>query len=167
MIDLEFIRKARNADLLDYLHSQGYRLVKSSPREYRLLDHDSLVISNNRWHWFSRDTGGNTLDFLIKYEGKSFNDAVGILTGKELGAFTAKTRDIFIALDYTESKNSSAAELVLPSKAKDYHRVFASSKFMQELKLKGYIVTEAFSDGKDYNDDLVKLTKPKTLEFMR
>lgn len=125
MIDLELIHKARNADLLDYLHSQGYRLIKSTPKEYRLEEHNSLVISNNHWHWFSRDTGGNTLDFLIKYEGKSFNEAVGILTEKEIGTFTVKPRDVFISSVHTECKGREIPELILPPKAMDNNRVFA------------------------------------------
>jgi hypothetical protein len=125
MMDPELIRMARNADLLEYLHSQGYHLIRSSHREYRLEEHDSIVISNNRWHWFSRDTGGNTLDFLIKYEGKSFREAVEILTGKELEISTVKPRDIFISSVRIECKGNNTAELALPTKAKDYNRIFA------------------------------------------
>jgi DNA primase (bacterial type) len=83
MITNELIEQARNVDLLQYLQYKGYRLNKSSAHEYRLEDHDSLVVSNNRWHWFSRDMGGNTLDFLIKYEGMEFTEAVKALTNHE------------------------------------------------------------------------------------
>lgn len=151
MIDLELIRKARNADLLDYLHSQGYRLIKSTPREYRLEEHDSLVISNNRWHWFSRDMGGNTLDFLIKYEGKSFNEAVGILTGRELQRFTAKLRDIFISEDYAESKEENVTELVLPLKARNYRRVFAYLN--KTRKIDASIIADMMHLGKLYQSE--------------
>lgn len=151
MIDLELIRKARNADLLDYIHSQGYRLVKSSVREYRLLEHDSLVISNNRWHWFSRDLGGNTLDFLVKYEGKSFNEAVGILTGTELKTSMGRPRDIFITIPAAYERQKDTAEFVLPPKAKDYHRVFAYLN--KTRKIDASIIADMMHQEKLYQSD--------------
>lgn len=60
MTDLELIQRARNANLLKLpSFTQGYRLIKSGAREYRLEEHDSLVVSNNRWHWFSRNPRKN------------------------------------------------------------------------------------------------------------
>ena len=151
MIELELIQKARNADLLSYLHSQGYRLVKSSAREIRLEEHDSLVISNNRWHWFSRDIGGNTLDFLIKYEGKSFNEAVEILAGREQGAFTVKPREIFTSNSHTDRKTSNTAELFLPPKDIDYRRVFA---YLNKIrKIDSSIIADMMHQGKLYQSD--------------
>ena len=41
----------------------------------------------------------------------------------------------------------------------------ASAKFMKVLKDRGYNVSEEFSKNKDYNCDLVALSKPKTLEM--
>lgn len=151
MFDNELIEQARNADILQYLQSRGYRLIKSSPHEYRLEEHDSLVISNNRWHWFSKDEGGNTLDFIIKYEGKSFREAIEILTGREPGAFAAKPRDIFISSDYSERKNSTAVELVLPPKAKDFHRVFAYLN--RTRKIDSTIIADMMHQGKLYQSN--------------
>lgn len=151
MFDNELIEQARNANLLQYLQSRGYRLIKSSPHEYRLEEHDSLVISNNKWHWFSRDEGGNTLDFLIKYEGKSFREAIEILTGREPGAFAAKPRDIFISSDYSKSKISYVTELVLPPKNKDFHRVFAYLN--KTRKIDREIITEMMQQGKLYESE--------------
>lgn len=124
MIDLELIQRARNANLLDYLHSQGYNLIKSSTREYRLVEHDSLVISNNLWNWFSRDIGGNTLDFLVKYENKSFNNAVEILTGIDIKVSADRQRNLFVTTPMNE-REIEDRELILPPKNKDFHRVFA------------------------------------------
>ncbi len=114
------IEKARNADLLDYLQQNSYRLMKSGRDEYRLEEHDSLVISNNKWNWFSRDIGGNTLDFLIKYEGKSLTEAVGTLIGI---SGREDTRENIKA--YTPEKKKTLNELQLPEKNKDYRRAFA------------------------------------------
>nr|WP_312576885.1 hypothetical protein [Sedimentibacter sp.] len=74
------IAKAQSISLLDYIVSRGYELIYSH-NEVRLKEHDSLVISNNKWKWFSRNVGGGTLDFLIEYEGKVFKKAMQILLG--------------------------------------------------------------------------------------
>lgn len=116
----EQIEKARNADLLTYLYQNGYRLIKSARNEHRLEEHDSLVISNNKWHWFSRGIGGNTLDFLIKYEGKSLTEAVGALIG-----ISGRDDRIENVKTYIPKMKKKVTELQLPEKNKDYRRVFA------------------------------------------
>ncbi|SHJ36401.1 DUF3991 and toprim domain-containing protein [Lutispora thermophila] len=116
----EQIEKARNADLLTYLQQSGYRLIKSARNEYRLEEHDSLVISNNKWYWFSRGIGGNTLDFLIKYEGKRLTEAVGTL----IGIYGREDRIVNIKT-YIPEKKKVVTELKLPEKNKDCRRVYA------------------------------------------
>lgn len=77
--DKEQIEKANSFNLVDLLRSSGHILVPERSRgEYHLQEHDSLKISEykNRWHWFSRDTGGKNIDFFMQYEGLSFVDAV-------------------------------------------------------------------------------------------
>ena len=150
MIDLELIQRARNANLLDYLNSQGYRLMKSSAREYRLFEHDSLVISNNRWNWFSRDIGGNTLDFLLKYENKSFNTAVEILTGVEIKFSTEQQRELFITTPMNDIKVETSV-LILPPKSKDFHRVFAYLN--KTRKIDSTIIADLMHKEKLYQSD--------------
>lgn len=118
------IEKARDASLLDYLQQNGYKLMKSGRDEYRLEEHDSLVISNNKWNWFSRDIGGNTLDFLIKYEGKDFMEAVGILTGNKM----MEGREVSsgaIKQYFRENSKVYDGGIELPEKNKDFRRIFA------------------------------------------
>ena len=64
----EAIRQAKQMDLLTYLQSyEPNELVKLSGNTYCTRQHDSLKISNGKWHWFSRGIGGRTaLDYLIK-----------------------------------------------------------------------------------------------------
>ena len=51
----EAIRQAKQMDLLTYLQSyQPDELVKLSGGTYCTRQHDSLKISNGKWHWFSR-----------------------------------------------------------------------------------------------------------------
>ena len=80
----EAIRQAKQMDLLTYLQSyQPDELVKLSGGTYCTRQHDSLKISNGKWHWFSRGIGGTTaLDYLIKVQGVSFPDAVETILGK-------------------------------------------------------------------------------------
>jgi hypothetical protein len=77
----EQIAAARSVDLLSYLqaHEPG-SIRKSGPREYCLIEHDSLKISNGKWFWFSRDIGSNNaLDFLVQVRGMEFKEAVSVL----------------------------------------------------------------------------------------
>lgn len=80
----EQIEKARGVNLLDYLQrSEPGNLIRSAPDEYRLKDHDSLKISNGKFHWFSRGIGGtNAIDYLVKVRGLDFRDAVRELAGE-------------------------------------------------------------------------------------
>ena len=82
-INAEDILAARQIDLLSYLqtHEPG-ELVKLPGNNYCTREHDSLKISNGKWHWFSRGIGGRTaLDYLVKVKEMSFPDAVRLLTG--------------------------------------------------------------------------------------
>ena len=79
----EQIEKAKRMDLLTYLQSyEPGNLKKISHDTWCTKEHDSLKISNGKWHWFSRHIGGKTaLDYLIKVKGISFVKAVDIITG--------------------------------------------------------------------------------------
>ena len=89
----EQIEQARAVSLLDYLRrNEAGNLVSSAPGEYRLKDHDSLKISNGKFHWFSRGIGGtNAIDYLVKVRGLEFRDAVRELAGD--GAFVTYSTD--------------------------------------------------------------------------
>jgi len=74
----EQIEKARSVDLLNYLkRTEPHNLERCGPDEYRLKDHDSLVVSNGKFNWFSRGIGGsNAIDYLVKVRGIEFREAV-------------------------------------------------------------------------------------------
>lgn len=98
----EDIKQARQADIVAYLESvneaarqagevEPYRL-KREGKEIRVEGHGGLLVDRNYWSIQSDKQlvngkmvtkGGNTLDFLTQYEGKTFNEAMKILTGKE------------------------------------------------------------------------------------
>ena len=79
----EQIAQAKEWDLLTYLQRfDPQELVHFGGNTYCTRTHDSLKISNGKWHWFSRKIGGKTaLDYLIKVQGFSFTEAVEALAG--------------------------------------------------------------------------------------
>ena len=80
----EQIIQAKEMDLLTYLQSyEPQELVHVGGNTYCTREHDSLKISNGKWHWFSRGIGGKTaLDYLIKVKGYPFTIAVETITGR-------------------------------------------------------------------------------------
>lgn len=82
-VTAEQIRQAKQMDLLTYLQSyEPDNLKKISHNTWCTKEHDSLKISNGKWHWFSRHIGGKTaLDYLVKVKGIPFVKAVEIIAG--------------------------------------------------------------------------------------
>lgn len=137
------INKAKNMDLLDYIRQRGYSIIQSSTSEYRLKEHDSLVISNNKWMWFSQDIGGDILDFVTKYEGKGFKEAMEILL-EEKGQEKVKE---YVSNTVSEKvKNISE----LPEKAENYRRLFAYLNKTRKIDVS--IIQDMINDGKLYQE---------------
>lgn len=74
----EQIAQAKQLDLLTYLRMyEPNNLVHFSGNTYCTKEHNSLKISNGKWHWFSEGMGGKTaLKYLIDVKKISFVDAV-------------------------------------------------------------------------------------------
>ena len=75
------IDKANAVDLEKFLRAQGETLVRSG-KEYRWKAHDSLTVCGNKWFRHSQSKGGLPVDFVMEFYGKSFPDAVQMLTGE-------------------------------------------------------------------------------------
>ena len=75
------IDKANAVDLEKFLRAQGETLVRSG-KEYRWKAHDSLTVCGNKWFRHSQSKGGFPVDFVIEFYGKSFPEAVQMLTGE-------------------------------------------------------------------------------------
>ena len=75
------IDKANTVDLEKFLRAQGETLVRSG-KEYRWKAHDSLTVCGNKWFRHSQSKGGFPIDFVIEFYGKSFPEAVQMLTGE-------------------------------------------------------------------------------------
>lgn len=109
----EDIEEIRRIDLLTYLRTcEPWELVRKSNNTYVTKTHDSLVISNGKWMWFSQGFGGySALDYLMKVKGYSFLEAVKILKEQVPGKPAP-----FISVK-TEKK------LLLPAKATNNDKV--------------------------------------------
>ena len=75
------IDRANAANLEKFLRSQGETLVRSG-KEYRWKAHDSLTVCGNKWFRHSQSKGGFPVDFVMEFYGKSFPEAVQMLTGE-------------------------------------------------------------------------------------
>ena len=80
----ETVEKLREIDLLTYMQNyEPDELIKESGGSYCTRSHDSLKISNGKWHWFSQGIGGKSaLDYLVKVRGHSFMEAAETLMGR-------------------------------------------------------------------------------------
>ena len=67
------VQEVKRMDVLTYLKNyEPYELVHFSGNTYTTRTHDSLKISNGKWMWWSKRTGGRSaLDYLIKVRGYS------------------------------------------------------------------------------------------------
>ena len=81
----EDIARAREMDLLTYLtYYDPGNLKHVSGNTYCTREHDSLIINNGKWCWFSQGIGGRcALDYLRKVKGLSFYEAVDRIIGNK------------------------------------------------------------------------------------
>lgn len=78
----EQIDRANQADLVSFLQAQGEQLERAG-NEYRWKRHDSLTVRGNKWYRHSQSKGGGPVDFLMEFFGRSFTEAVQLLTGEQ------------------------------------------------------------------------------------
>lgn len=131
------IRQARQTNIVVYLESvneaarsageiEPYRMTREG-NEYRVEGYGGLLVNNNYWSVQSEKTlvgekmvtqGGNTLDFLTKFEGKSFSEAMGVLIGKDL-----QRQSVERPREYTPKSDKS--NFMLPEKFENSRRAIA------------------------------------------
>ena len=110
-ISPNLLNKAKEMDLLTYLMKfNPSELVKITEDTYSTKTHDSLIISNNLWHRFSTNDGGKTaLDYLIKVEGYSLQDAARIILNHQ----NIELKQV------PKVENKVPKKIVIPTKNKD------------------------------------------------
>ena len=114
LIPKEDIQRAREMDLLTYLaYYEPGNLKHVSGNVFSTVEHDSLIINNGKWCWFSRQIGGKSaLDYLIKVKGMPFRDAVERIIG-----------NITEPLPVVKQAESPPKEFVMPELNSDTIRV--------------------------------------------
>ena len=142
----EQYKKASETNILDYLISNGYNIKKVGANEYTLEEHNSMRINplKNNFFWNSRNVGGSTIQFLQYYEGKSFVDAVKILSGEQAST-TITNRP-----KYTP-KIEEKGKLILPEKNEDNKRAIAY--LTKSRKLDFEIVNSLIKSGNIYESE--------------
>ena len=73
-------QRANEIDLVDFLHRQGEKLLRSG-KEKRLASDQSITVRGNRWYDHQTGEGGLAIDFVQSFYGMSFPDAVTTLLG--------------------------------------------------------------------------------------
>ena len=114
LIPKEDIQRAREMDLLTYLtYYEPGNLKHVSGNVFSTMEHDSLIINNGKWCWFSQQIGGKSaLDYLIKVKGMPFRDAVERIIG-----------NITEPLPVVKQAESPPKEFVMPELNSDTIRV--------------------------------------------
>jgi len=77
------IQLARATPLVNFLHQRGYQLQKEGSGNYRVLNHQGLIIKNNFWYQHSTQRFGNSIEILRWLEKLNFKEAVHELLKKQ------------------------------------------------------------------------------------
>ncbi len=148
-IDKDDIAKAREVNLLDYLpqsalirHGRGYKLAE---------EHSLKIDADGKWYWWAEGIGGiNALDFMIKYENKSFQEAVMELLDGNIRTASAERRAV-----PEINREKEQMKFTLPEKNNNNERV--RRYLIEERGLEPHIVDYCIQKGiiyetKKYNN---------------
>ena len=130
------IDRANAVNLEDFLRSQGETLIKSG-REYRWKEHDSLTIRGNKWFRHSQSKGGYPVNFVMEFYGKSFPEAIQMLTGEN-------------GEGQTEATTAPPTEFHLPLHSKTADRAI---QYLTETRGLNKTLVEAFLFSGDIYED--------------
>ncbi|WP_313180835.1 DUF3991 and toprim domain-containing protein [Lacrimispora sp.] len=107
--------RANNVDLVDFLQKQHEELLPSG-RDKRLASDHSITVQGNRWYDHSAESGGYAIDFVQKFYGLRFSEAVTMLLGGEQGkAYPPALKE----------KQEPKHPFALPTPHSDMRRVYA------------------------------------------
>jgi len=75
------IRRARQRPLKPLLERLGYRLTDTGQDNYMVLGlAEEVVVKQHYWVRLDDGAAGNAIDFFVKLQGKSFSEAMDLLT---------------------------------------------------------------------------------------
>ena len=107
--------RASRVDLVEFLRSQGEKLIPSGP-EYRLTSDHSVTVRGNEWYDHAVKQGGGPISFVQQFYNLSFPEAVTRLLNGEQGAICAPA---------PKQKEEAPKEFVLPQANRNMRRVYA------------------------------------------
>lgn len=138
----EMVKKAKEVDLLTYfMNYNPSELVKKGIGTYSLKTHDSVIISNGLWHRFSTNDGGKSaLDYLIKVERMSFQEAVRSILNKEIINCSVPT------LEDKKSKN-----IIIPKKSNTNKQVI---EYLKNRGIDEEIIQNCINKDLIYQEDI-------------
>ncbi len=107
--------RANTVDLADFLQRRGEKLLPSG-RDKRLASDHSITVRGNEWYDHSAESGGYAIDFVRKFYGCSYPEAVTLLLGGEQGE---------IYRPASQKKQEPKKPFALPPTHTDMRRVYA------------------------------------------
>lgn len=107
--------RANHVDLVDFLRRRGEKLLPSG-RDKRLAADHSITVRDNRWYDHASEHGGFAVDFVRRFYGLSYPDAVTMLLGGEQGE---------VYKPAVEKQPEPKQPFALPTPHSDMRRVYA------------------------------------------
>ena len=79
----EQIRAARKAPLPRLLRREGFALRPRGHGNFELLHYGGILVKDAYWRHPGGEHAGNTIDLFVQVLGRTFNDAMRIITQQE------------------------------------------------------------------------------------
>ncbi len=175
-IPLKDIQKqnAKQTNLISFLSVQHPEIIvfNSSKKRFEHMEHDSLVISEFAWFWFSRSRGGDTIEFLVEFLNYSFPDAVLALC-----RFNGENGDLSNISSYKEEtspkpQNGENGRFWIPQRSeKNFSKVEAylmqrgiSKRTIQTLKENGILYADSYANCCFINEAMTMIFQRGTQE---
>ena len=76
--------RANSVDLEEFLRQRGEKLLRAG-RESRLARVHHITVRGNEWYDHIARRGGHAVSFVQHYYGTTYQEAMKLLLGKELG----------------------------------------------------------------------------------
>lgn len=144
----ELINQARSTDLLNYFQSSGYK-IEQHCNNYYIKEFPGLCIKPEKNQWYNHYTNegrtNNSVDCLTNICGRTFNQAVFELTGKDISNIKSSENKNKYKPEYTSPIRKTESEkinkeLKMPERSANMRRLFAY--FCQSRKIPAEIVEE-------------------------